>query len=138
MLCWTVFAMYNQSYCLVRCFGTYSDIFLTYESYFPLLLFSLLLIHLSSFLFGGVTSIMFIIFKRLKFIYLTTITKQVIQLIIIMLVGIDVYVQLPDHRPSHMSTCIEPRSQRLEVSALPLCQPDRQYIGSGNHLVSNS
>ena len=135
---WTVFAMYNQSYRLVRCVGTYSDIFLTYESYFPLLLFSLLLIHLSFFLFWWVTSIMFIIFKRLTFIYLTTITKQVIQLIIIMLVCIDVYVQLSDHMTiSHVDV------YRTQVAAVRgervnTIQPDSQYIGSGNHLFSNS
>ena len=79
----------------------------------------------------------------LNVIYFTTITKQVIQLILIMLVGTDVCVRmvfvweetgvprgnppvwLGDQRPSHMSTSgIEPGSQRCEATALQLRQPD--------------
>jgi len=79
----------------------------------------------------------------LNFIYFTTITKQVIQLTLIMLVGTDVCVQMvfvwgkPEYPeethlsdlvtrwPSHMPTPgIEPGSQRLEASALTMRQLD--------------
>ena len=82
-------------------------------------------------------------FKSSNFIYFTTITKQVIQLILIMLIGtLFVYgwsscwrnPECPEEThlsdlvttwPSHMPTPgIEPGSQRWEVSALTLRQPD--------------
>ena len=84
-----------------------------------------------------------LIIKSLNFIYFTTITKQVKQLILIMLVGTDVCVRmvfvwevtgvpggnppawLGDQWPSHMPTLgIEPGSQRLEAGTLTLRQLD--------------
>ena len=81
----------------------------------------------------------------LHFIDCTTIKKQVIQLILMMLVGIDVYVgpssyeRKPEYPEEtllydlvttwrfHMPTPgIEPGSQRWEASALPLRQSDSQ------------
>ena len=82
--------------------------------------------------------------------FFKTITKQVIQLILIMLVGTDVCVRMvfvwedPEETqlsdlvttwPSHMPTLgIEPWSLRWEASALTLRQPDSQGLFMHIHI----
>ena len=92
----------------------------------------------------------FLLFKIrifLNFIYFTTITKQVIQLILIMLVGTDVCVwmvfvweeiEVPGGNPpvwlgdhitiSHADAGYQTRLQRWEACALTLRQPDSHKI----------